>query len=254
MRMVFLLLVASLAVAQKPALQKDRQVLMDFKKDTEVAPPNIPLATQRTVLSKVFRKYLTDESQCSSDFNWSDSTDPLAAARKAGQIVPRILDSVTGSFTGPGESQTAYVIFVAECNASHADNFGTKRVAIFQGPQLIADLDVDFKRDIVRKTDLNSDGIDELLMTSGDMNQGNVIEMAALVSFQGGRFRVLEDFGAVLDDECASGRPGSTSTASVLYISDVVPGNMPKLTMENYQSKCGKTMRWRLVSTGKRQD
>jgi hypothetical protein len=254
MRMVFLLLVASLAVAQKPALQKDRQVLMDFKKDTEVAPPNIPLATQRTVLSKVFRKYLTDESQCSSDFNWSDSTDPLAAARKAGQIVPRILDSVTGSFTGPGESQTAYVIFVAECNASHADNFGTKRVAIFQGPRLIADLDVDFKRDIVRKTDLNSDGIDELLMTSGDMNQGNVIEMAALVSFQGGRFRVLEDFGAVLDDECASGRPGSTSTASVLYISDVVPGNMPKLTMENYQSKCGKTMRWRLVSTGKRQD
>jgi len=227
---------------------------MDFKKDTEVAPPNIPLATQRTVLSKVFRKYLTDESQCSSDFNWSDSTDPLAAARKAGQIVPRILDSVTGSFTGPGESQTAYVIFVAECNASHADNFGTKRVAIFQGPRLIADLDVDFKRDIVRKTDLNSDGIDELLMTSGDMNQGNVIEMAALVSFQGGRFRVLEDFGAVLDDECASGRPGSTSTASVLYISDVVPGNMPKLTMENYQSKCGKTMRWRLVSTGKRQD
>lgn len=256
MRIIFLLLVASLpAVAQKPALQKDRQVLMDFRKNTEVAPLNIPVATQRTVLSKVFRRYLTDQSKCSSDFDMTNGAHPLAAARKAGQIVPGIIDSVTGSFTGAGESQTAYVIFVAECNASHADNFGTKRVAIFQGPRLIADLDVDFKRDIVRKTDLNSDGIDELLMTSGDMNQGTVIEMAALVSFEGGRFRVLHDFGAVLDDSCGSGSPGSTSTASVLYISDVVPGNMPKLTMENYEARCGgKTMRWRLVSTGKRQD
>lgn len=255
MRIIFLLLVASLTVvAQKPALQKDRQILMDFRKNTEVAPPNIPVATQRTVLSKVFRKYLADESKCSSDFDMTNGPDPLAAARTAGQIVPRILDSVTGSFTGAGESQTAYVIFVAECNASHADNFGTKRIAIFQGPRLIADLDADFKRDIVRKTDLNSDGVDELLMISGDMNQGTVVEMAALVSFDSGRFRVLHDFGTVLEDDCGSGRPGSTSTASVLYISDVVPGNMPALTMENYQARCGKTMRWRLVSTGKRQD
>ncbi|HEX5885669.1 MAG TPA: hypothetical protein VFY67_14105 [Pyrinomonadaceae bacterium] len=255
MRIIFLLLVASvLAGAQKPALQKDRQVLKDFRKDTVVAPRNIPLATQRTVLSKVFRRYLTDESKCSSDFDMTNGPDPLAAARKAGQIVPSIIDSVTGSFTGAGESQTAYVIFVAECHASHADNFGTKRVAIFQGPRLIADLDVDFKRDIVRKTDLNSDGVDELLMTSGDMNQGTVIEMAALVSFESGRFRVLHDFGTVVEDNCASGRPDSTSTASVLYISDVIPGNMPKLTMENYESGCGQRKRWRLVSTGKRQD
>ena len=255
MRIFFLLLVASLpAVAQKPALQKDRQILIDFRKNVAFAPSNIPVAIQKTVLSKVFPRYLTDESKCSSDFDMTNGPDPLAAARKAGQIVPRILDSVTGSFTGPGESQIAYVIFVAECNASHADNFGTKRVVIFKGPRLIADLDVDFKRDIVRKTDLNSDGVDELLMTSGDMNQGTVVEMAALVSFDSSRFRVLHDFGTVLEDECASGRPGSTSTASVLYISDVVPGNMPKLTMENYQSRCGKTMRWRLVSTGKRQD
>jgi hypothetical protein len=258
MRIIFLLFIASLSTsltfAQKPVLQKDRQVLVDFRKNTEVAPPNIPLPTQKTVLSKVFRKYLTNESQCSSDFNSGAADDPLAAARKAGQIVPRIIDSATGSFTSPGESQTAYVIFVGECNASHADNYGTKRIAIFQGPRLIADVDTDFKRDIVRKTDLNSDGVDELLMTGGDMNQGTVVEMAALVSFQGGRFRVLEDFGAVLEDNCGSGRPASTATASVVYISDVVPGDMPKLTMENYTATCRKTMRWRLISTGKRQD
>ncbi|HLM24676.1 MAG TPA: hypothetical protein VK274_06435 [Pyrinomonadaceae bacterium] len=47
MRIIFLLLVASLTFAQKPALQKDRQVLMDFRKNTETAEPQIPLAAQK---------------------------------------------------------------------------------------------------------------------------------------------------------------------------------------------------------------
>jgi hypothetical protein len=254
MRIVFLLFVASLMIAQKPALQKERQVLVDFRKDRDIVSAKIPEATQRSVLSKVFRKYLTDPSQCSSEFDASEGADPLAAARKAGQIVPSIEDSATGSFTGPGESQTAYVINVSECNASHADNFGTKRMAIFQGQRLIVDLDVDYKRSIVRKTDLNSDGVDELLMITGDINQGTVVEMGALVSFQGGRFQVLHDFGTVVEDSCASLSPGSSSIRSVLYISDVAPGDMPKLTMENYEAGCRSTKRWRLVSTGKRQN
>jgi hypothetical protein len=145
------------------------------------------------------------------------------------------------------------VISVSECNASHADNFGTKRVAIFAGQQLVADVDADFASSIVRKTDLDSDGIDELLMTTGDMSQGTLIEMATLVSFQNGRRKVIQDFGSVVEDSCASEMEGATSDASVIYISDVVPGNMPKLTQENYSASCrGKTKRWKLVSRGKK--
>lgn len=243
------------AAAQNPTLQKDRQVLLDFRVDRKNADVRIPAATQRNVLSKVFRnRYLTDGNRCISGFDTSKGTDPLAEARKAGQIVPSIIDMTTGSFTAAGQTQTLYVISVSECNASHADNFGTKRVAIFAGQQLLADVDADFASNIVRKTDLNSDGIDELLMTTGDMAQGTVTEMATLVSFQGGRRRVIQDFGSVVEDSCGAEMPGSTSDASVLYISDVVPGNMPKITQENYSSTCrGKARRWRLVSRGKRQ-
>ncbi|HYK20746.1 MAG TPA: hypothetical protein VEV42_08430 [Pyrinomonadaceae bacterium] len=240
-------------MAQSPTLQKGRQILADFRVDRPMSPVKIPLATQRSVLSKVFRRYLTDENKCSSQFDASNGPDPLAAARKAGQIVPSILDVVNGSFTATGQTQTAYLISVSECNASHADNFGTKRMAIFSGQQLVADVDVDFNSSIVRKTDLNSDGIDELLMTGGDMNQGEAVEMAALVTFQNGHFRVIHDFGTVVDDDCAAERPGSSSKASVLYISDVLPGRMPKLTMDNYVSGCRKTKRWRFVSSGKMQ-
>jgi hypothetical protein len=178
----------------------------------------------------------------------------LKAARNAGQIVPAIVDVASGSFTAPGRPETAYVISVSECNASHADNFGSKRVAIFSGEQLVADVDVDFRSSIVRKTDLNGDGVDELLMASGDTNQGTITEMAALLDFQGGRLRVIEDFGTVTEDSCASGLPGSSSKASVLSMSDIVPGKMPRLRIDNYVASCRKSKRWRFLSTGKMPD
>lgn len=248
---LFLVAIASVAVAQNPALKKDRQVLLDFRNDRNTPQPAISKATERNVLSKVFRRYLADANKCNPQFDASNGSDPLAAARKAGEIVPYISAMATGSFTAPGQSQTLYVISVSECNASHADNFGTKRAAIFSGQQLIADVDVDFKQNIERKTDLNSDGIDELLMTSGDMHQGIVEEMATLASFQNGRRQVVHDFGLIVENSCASLSPGSAIKAAVLYISDVVPGSMPKLTMETYQAGCNKTKRWRLISRGK---
>ncbi len=258
MKTIFLLIafvaLVTVAPAQTPTMQKDRQVLLDFRIDRKLNNVRIPVATQRNVLSKVFRRYLTDSNRCNSEVDTSKGTDPLAEARKAGQIVPSIIDMTTGSFTAANQTQTLYVISVSECNASHADNFGTKRVAIFSGQQLVADVDADFASSIVRKTDLNSDGIDELLMNTGDMAQGTLTEMSTLVSFQGGRRRVIQDFGAVVEDSCAAEMPSSTSEASVIYISDVVPGNMPKITQENYSSSCrGKTRHWRLVSRGKRQ-
>jgi len=64
---------------------------------------------------------------------------------------------------------------------------------------------------------------------------------------------VIQEFGSVVLDSCASGFPSSTSEASVIYISDVVPGTMPKITQENYSSSCRQTKRWRLVSRGKKE-
>ena len=250
---LFLVIVVSVAVGQT-GLRKDRQLLVDFRNDHASTPFKITPAAERTVLSKLFRRYLTDPNQCKPDFDAGNGDDRLAAARKAGQIAPSISSMATGSFTAAGQTQTAYVISVNECNASHAENFGTKRVAIFAGQQLVADVDSDFMREIVRKTDLNGDGIDELLMISGDMAQGTLIEMATLVSFQNGRRRVLQEFGTVVEDSCASGFKGSASKASVLYTPAFAPGLMPKLIQDNYVASCRNTKRWRFTSTGKMQE
>jgi len=98
--------------------------------------------------------------------------------------------------------------------------------------------------------DLAVDGIDELLMRSSYMGQGTLTEMATLVSFQNGRRRVLQDFGTVVEDGCASGFQGSAPKASVLYAPAFAPGLMPKLIQENYVASCRNTKRWKFVSTG----
>ena len=250
MKLILFLVIAVPLTVGQTGLRKDRQLLVDFR--TNHASPsftNIRIA-ERAVLSKLFRKYLTDQDQCKADFNASNGDDRLAAARNAGQIVPSISAMARGSFTAAGQTQTAYVISVNECNATHAENFGTKRVAIFSGQQLVANVDSDFMREIVRKTDLDGDGINELLMISGDMAQGTVIEMATLVSFKNGRRRVLQEFGSVVEDSCASGFPDSVSKASVLYVPTGAPGTMPTIIQENYVATCRNAKRWKLVSTG----
>jgi len=233
--------------------KKPNQVLFDFRLNQTSNPSRIPLSTQRRVLGRVFRRYLSDESKCNPQLETGSVSDPLKGARDAGQIVPSILDVATGSFTATGRTETLYLISVSECNASHADNFGTKRVAIFAGEQLIANVDVDFKSAIVRKTDLNGDGVDELLMTAGDIHQGILTEVAALIEFRGARLHVIEDFGVVTEDSCASEMPGSSAKASVVSMSEVMPPTMPKLRIQNYEASCRKTKRWRFISNGKMQ-
>src|ERR1043166_2333043 len=244
---LLVLAIASCAMAQRPAAPKTRDLLFDFRKDQPASTFRMSVAQQRAVLSKVFRRYLTDQDKCKSDFTGSDSTDYLAAARKAGQIVSAISDTATGSFTATGQTQTAYVISVSECNASHADYFGTKRIAIFSGSQLVADVDADFMSTIVRKTDLDGNGIDELLMVSGDMAQGTITQMATLAKFENGRRRGIHDFGTVVLASCASEAPGSDSRAAVLYTSAFAPGLKPTFTQENFIASCRKPRRWRVL-------
>ena len=253
---VLLLLWTTVPAQKEPtlSLQKGKQTFFDFRLERSYDSAKIPAKTERTILSKIFKTYLTDSARCNANFDSSSGTDPLKAARDAGQIVPTIADVATGSFTAPGQAETLYVISVSECTASHADNFGTKRVAIFSGQQLVLDADIDFRSSVVLKSDLDGDGLNELLMTSGDMSQGTLTEMAILVGFKGAKVKVIEDFGTVTLDSCASGLPGTDAKASLLSISDVSPGQMPKFHIDNYSSRCKGARRWKFLSSGKMPD
>ena len=247
--LVYIVLISFFASTQVVA-QSGRATLFDFRTATRSNPPRITAATSKRVLGAIFPKYLSDERYCKDDVDTSGAESYLAGMRKAGQIVPAILDLASGSFTGPGENQIAYVIFVGECNASHADNFGSKRLAIFSGNKLVLNEDLDFKSGILKKTDLDANGVDELLLLGGDMNQGILTETAALVTVRNRKVVVVQDFKKVFEDSCATLSQGSEREASVVFLGPASSGQMPAFQVENYRAGCGRSRRWRFKSKG----
>jgi hypothetical protein len=250
MKTLISIVLISLSACIQVAAQSNRARLFDFRTQTRNNPPRITAATSKQVLDSVFPKYLNDARFCRDDVEMVGAEDYLSAMRQIGQIVPSIIDLAKGSFTAPGENQVAYVISVGECDASHADNFGSKRLAIFSGNKLVLNADLDFKSGILKKTDLDANGVDELLLLGGDMHQGILVETAALVEVRNGKLAVVQDFQKVFEDSCASLIRGSGVEASVIVFAATKRGQMPTFEVENYRAGCGRTKRWRLMSKG----
>ena len=175
MKTLVLIALISISTCVQVAAQSKRSALFDFRTRTRNNPPRITAATSKKVLDALFPKYLSEPRYCKADVETSGAEDYLAAMRKAGQVVPSILDQASGAFTAPGENQIAYVISVGECEASHADNFGSKRLAIFSGNKLVLNEDLNFKSGILKTIDLDANGINELLLLGGDMHQGILV-------------------------------------------------------------------------------
>lgn len=251
MKILIAIVLISLCACIQVAAQSSRATLFDFRTQTRNNPPRITAATSKQVLDAVFPKYLSDPRYCkAAAVETAGAEDYLAAMRKAGQIVPSTVDLATGSFTAARENQIAYVISVGECDASHADNFGSKRLAIFSDNKLVLNVDLDFKSGILKKTDLDANGVDELLLLGGDMHQGILVETAALVEVRQRKLAVVQDFQKVFEDSCASLIRGSGVEASVIFLGPGRRGQMPDFQIENYRSGCGRTKRWRLMSKG----
>lgn len=250
MKTLISIVLLSLCACIQIAAQSNRATLFDFRTQTRNNPPRVTAATSKQVLDAVFPKYLSDARYCKADVETSGAEDYLAAMRKAGEIVPSIMDLAKGSFTAPGENQIAYVISVGECDASHADNFGSKRLAIFSGNKLVLNEDLNFKSGILKTTDFDANGINELLMLAGDMHQGILIETAALVTVRSRKVVVVQDFKKVFEDSCASLIRGSGIQASLIFLGPARSGQMPTFDVENYRSGCGSTKRWRFMSKG----
>ena len=250
MKTLVSIVLLSLCACLQVAAQSNRTTLFDFRTQTRNNPPRITAAISKKVLDAVFPKYLSEARFCRDDVEMVGAEDYLGAMRQIGQIVPSIIDLATGSFTAAGENQIAYVISVGECDASHADNFGSKRLAVFSGNKLVLNEDLNFKSGILKKTDLDANGINELLLLGGDMHQGILVETAALVEVRDRKLAVVQDFQKVFEDSCASLIRGSGVEASIIFLPPAKSGLMPEFEVENYRSGCGRTKRWRLMSKG----
>jgi hypothetical protein len=198
-----------------------------------VGPDALVAEAEHALFERVFGagRYLRDAAACRGD------SPNLEAARLAGDFAPRALEVVDGAFTKAGAKQRAYLLHNAECGATHADNFGTATLAVFEGEQVVARANLPGGASIAGVFDLDGDGVRELLVTFGFTNMGEHVESASLRRFEGERLVELRDFGQVESSSCESEiAPKAQEVTTVRAI--VRPGAPPEFRTETKRSAC----------------
>jgi serine/threonine protein kinase len=165
----------------------------------------------------------------------------------------------TGSFTAAGLEQTAYLIDTR--SGSHADNFGPKYLAIFNGETYVADFAVTNLSLILQASDLNRDGINELLLGYSYTQTGELQEWAKLVQVSQGKLRIIRDFGTTYRSTCGSENANDKGIdSSVVFYAPAPANQMPDFRVDNYRATCpaeGTEIaqeQWKYTSTGKLPD
>ena len=165
----------------------------------------------------------------------------------------------TGSFTAAGLQQTAYLIDTR--SGSHADNFGPKYLAIFNGETYVEDFAVSNLSLILQASDLNHDGINELLLGYSYTQMGELQEWAKLVQVSQGKLRIIRDFGTAYRSTCGSENSSDKAVDSaVVFYAPPAANQMPDFRVDNYRAACPaegaeiSQEQWKYSSTGKLAD
>ena len=215
------------------------EVLYDFRADLP-APPVVVVgaAEEDGVLDATFKSYLPDPTRCAPGASPA-SEDDLAALRARGQFAPSVSEAVRGSFTGPARQETLYIIAVGECgDLPRSLGNGSTQLVIRRGGENVLSLN-GFYGAVSAVRDVDGDGAHELLLRASGFGQGVLEESARLLSFAGGRERVVHDFETVRVNSCGRGERTSAVKAAVLRFVAPSPGTAgPSFQTDFYISRC----------------
>jgi len=197
-----------------------------------VARDRLPRAERKQILDRLLRRYLNDAKQCTYN------TNDLARSREAGDFVPEPAEVATGAFTAARAFQKLYLVTNGECGASHADNFGSVTLAVFEGDTVVAQANTWGGSAIQDVMDLDGDGKSEILLSSGFTNMGETMESVKLVRFEGTDIVTVKDFGKGYEDECGTGGNGAKTRRYTVIRAVVRPGAPIKFGRESKHDSC----------------
>lgn len=184
------------------------------------------------VLRDLFPKYLDSDKKCPK----SAGSLSLEQQRSQGFIVPRVTAKARGQLIDKGADDLVFVVFVGECVATHADNFGTEIMVVRRAGKQIASYPIAGGTTLVAARDVTGAGRTELLLTSGFTNQGITEIHASLVRLGAKTIDTIVDLGKVYEDNCGSGMTGSQTVSSRVSLNLSGPKVTPVL--ETSTRKC----------------
>ena len=209
----------------------DKKTLYDFRSEKVAAILPAP-ATAHKLLSAAFPSYASELRDC-----------------KPGQTLAAILGAAEGSFTAAGVKQTAYLVDAGECGTT--PRAATRRMLVFGGEKLAANVEAPIGSAILGVYDLDGDRKHEVLLEDGGAGSGEIIKVARLVEFDKDKLATVEDFGRIYDNACAAPGEARSIRASLVYYLPPPPGQKPRFTVELYRAPCpakGQKPEWQRVS------
>ncbi|HEY8563462.1 MAG TPA: hypothetical protein VIL74_23995 [Pyrinomonadaceae bacterium] len=200
---------------------QNREVLWDFRKIDDAAPPTFPKAETDAVL-----KYLL-----------GDARDPEL----------EITSRVAGAFTKRGAKETLYFVtgckneagaFVSNAACGHVGWNTAGWIAVFDGTTPVMKTEEALGGAIEKVTDVNGDGVNEILSIGGYTGMGIVTESAALGQLSGGRFEELKTFRGSADNCGEETSAGKKAIAAVIRYAPPASGKMPDFYEEYFLTEC----------------
>jgi len=189
---------------------EDDGVLIDFRSELAFDTPDISPAKKRAILKVVYG---------------SDKADGI-----------EINSIVDGSFTQPSVKETAYLLQVGGARAAEPASLEKTMLAVFQGDNLMAKFDVKNYNFILRTSDTDKDGLEELLLSGSNYQMGESTTWAKLVEIEDKQLRDVKNFSTVLKDSCENPTAQNREIKAALIKYDAQ--NASQIVSSYYRAAC----------------
>lgn len=188
-------------------------------------------AEAQKVINTLYPSHLSQRSQCPTNIS------SLAQARARGYFVPQVESAADGSFTAAGMKERLYLVWIGECGATHAENYGSDELVVLRSGKVVDRISISGSSSIDRVVDVDGDGRDELILGGGFTGQGETVEMVRLVRLGSGSLWTIRSFGQVLDDDCGSLLAHKQVKYSLIWVTHT-PEGAPRFRVEKKVRPC----------------
>jgi hypothetical protein len=222
--------VPSPETVQDSSGEQQKQVLWDFR--TETAKE---------------QKFSKAETQVVMKYLFGDRWDPNLY----------ISGRFNGSFSKPNANETLYYVggcdeddgqgFKATTNCAHVSWWNAGWIAIFEGTTPVTKIQAVLGYQVAKVTDVNNDGISEILSLAGYSNQGETETTPLFGRISEGKYQEIKTLSGAADTCGGDPIVPLRSKATVITYIPTGDGKMPDLTEEYFENKCGKTP-WKKIT------